>query len=209
MNLVFLPATAPCDIDPYGEAPSKIDGAPYADIHTIHYPNLVWYNKCVRDEAITQIRALNVSPVILVGFSKSGLGAWNIARTIPDMISGTIIFDSPVSRQTLPPWGTAPFYEDDASWQEDLPINSIKNFQAVMPETHQLILIAGPGFKDEMGQFSDELSKHGCKHSFLSRPKLKHHWNSGWIETGIKELSVIKMRRTGDLGKKPHRVTYG
>jgi len=187
MNLVFLPATEPGD-NTYGVVPEKIASCPKALIHTIQYPNLVWYNERVRAEAIAQIRAFKVSPIILVGFSKSGLGAWNIMRTIPDLISGTIIFDSPVARETLPPWGTGPFYEDDSSWQNDLPIRTIEEFQASMPETHQLILISGPSFHDEMCQLSDELSKSGSVHSFLPRPHLKHHWNSGWIEEGLNEI---------------------
>ena len=113
MNLAFLPATEPTD-KTYGGVPEKIDGFLDISIHSIQYSELVWYNERIRDKAIAQIRTLNVSPVVLVGFSKSGLGAWNIARTIPDLISGTIIFDAPVAREALPPWGTGSFYEDDS-----------------------------------------------------------------------------------------------
>lgn len=187
MNLVFLPATEPSD-GMYGEVPDKIEGFLDASIHTVQYPHLVWYNFRVRDEAIAQIRAFNVSPVILVGFSKSGLGAWNIARAIPDLISGTIIFDAPVARESLPPWGTAPFYRDDESWQQDLPLRTVRSFRSVMPETHRLVLISGAGFHDEMCQLSNELTRVGSRHSFLSRPHLKHHWNSGWIGEGLNEL---------------------
>jgi len=187
MNLVFLPATEPGD-QTYGEVPANIEGWTGALIHTIQYPNLVWYNRRVRDEAIAQIRAINVCPVVLVGFSKSGLGAWNIARTIPDLVSSTIIFDTPVARESLPSWGTGPFYEDDSSWQKDLPIFTIDEFQTTMPESHQLVLISGRGFHDEMCHLSDRLSKAGSRHAFLSRPERKHHWNSGWIEEGLNEL---------------------
>ena len=197
MNLVFLPATEPSD-ETYGNVPETIEGCLDALIHTIQYPNLVWYNRRVRDEAIAQIRALNVSPVVLVGFSKSGLGAWNIAHAIPDLVSGTIIFDAPVARESLPSWGTGPFYDDDSSWQEDLPCRTIIEFQAAMQDTHQLVLISGPSFHDEIYQLSDELTKIGSRHAFLSRPYLKHHWNSGWIEEGLKKMvkqSTAELRR--------------
>lgn len=187
MNLVFLPATEPSDWT-YGKVPETIEGHLDASIYTVQYPNLVWYNARIRDEAIAQIRALNVSSLVLVGFSKSGLGAWNIARTIPDLVAGTIIFDAPVARESLPSWGTVPFYEDDSSWQEDLPLHTIDMFQTVMPDIHQLVLISGPVFHDEMCRLSGELTKIGLRHAFLSRPHLKHHWNSGWIEEGLNEL---------------------
>lgn len=172
----------------YGAVPARIEGPLDVAIRMVRYPNLVWYNARVRDEAIAQIRKLNVSPVVLVGFSKSGLGAWNIARAIPDLVSGTIIFDAPVARESLPPWGTDPFYEDDSLWQKDLPLHTVESFQSVIRQTHQLVLISGQSFHDEMCQLSDRLTKIGLRHAFLSRPHLKHHWNSGWIEEGLKEL---------------------
>lgn len=124
IDLIFLPVTALYD-STYGEVPKRIEAVLDARIHAIQYPHLVWYNNPVCDEAIAQIRTLNVSAGVLLWFSKSGLGALNIARRIPDLISGTIIFDAPVAREALPPWGTGPFYEDDASWQEDLPLRTI------------------------------------------------------------------------------------
>ncbi|MFC1461608.1 hypothetical protein ACFLQR_03715 [Verrucomicrobiota bacterium] len=184
LNLVFLPATEPGD-QTYGMVPERIEGYPAASIHQIHYPTIVWYNETIRREAIAQIHSLDVPSVILVGFSKSGLGAWNIARTIPERISGTIIFDAPVARDELHPSGTDPFYESDASWQEDLPIRTVKNFHAVMPKTHSLVLISGESFHEEMCALSEAMSRIGCEHMFLPRPHLKHHWQSGWIEEGL------------------------
>lgn len=188
MNLVFLPATAPGDTT-YGGVPEQIAGFPDATIHTIQYPRLVWYNAAVCDEAIAQIRSLDLASIVLIGFSKSGLGAWNIARRIPDLVRATIIFDAPMARQVLPPWGTAPFYADNAAWQADLPLNTLDQFAAAMPASHQLILIAGPGFADEMHTLSQALSVAGHRHPFLSCERLSHHWNAGWIEEGLRRLA--------------------
>ena len=187
MNLVFLPATKPGD-ETYGIVPDRIEAYPAVVVHQIYYPTMVWYNEAVRREAIAQINSLDIAPIILVGFSKSGLGAWNIARAIPDRIACTIIFDAPVARDRLPPWGTTSFYGSDAMWQEDLPIRTVPEFQAVMPATHRLVLISGASFHDEMCMLSQALSKSGTKHVFLPRPHLKHHWNSGWIEEGLNEM---------------------
>jgi len=183
--LVFLSATEPGNCH-YGEIPDRIALFPELAVRRVHYPKLVWYNRAVQDEAIAQIRSWNVSSIILVGFSKSGLGAWNIARRLPELVSATIIFDAPVARDTLPPWGTAPFYKDDAEWQEDLPLRTCSQFQQVMPTHHRLMLISGAGFHPEMCILSEMLSGMGLEHVFLPRPDMKHHWNAGWIEEGVK-----------------------
>jgi len=188
LNLVFLPATDPEDRT-YGTIPERIDGFQDVSVYPLHFPTMVWYNEAVRRQAIKQIDSLCVSLVVLVGFSKSGLGAWNIARAIPDRTSATIIFDAPVAREGPPPLGsTSPFYASAAAWLEDLPIRRVKDFKAAVSATHRLVLISGENFHDEMTRLSHTLDDAGIAHVFLPRPQLKHHWQSGWIEEGLNIL---------------------
>lgn len=182
--LAFLPATEPGNQN-YGEIPESIALFHDLAVRQVNYPNLVWYNSAMQDAAIAQIRTWNTVSIILVGFSKSGLGAWNIARRIPELVTGTIIFDAPVARDTLPPWGTAPFYKDDAAWQEDLPLRTCEHFKAAMRTDHRLVLISGAAFHQEMCTLSEMLSGMGIRHVFLPRPYMKHRWNAGWIEEGL------------------------
>ena len=186
-DIVFLPATEPGD-ETYGAPPERIEAYPDLATHQVRFPTLVWYNEAVREAAIAQVRSLGLASVLLVGFSKSGLGAWNIARTIPDIVVGTIIFDAPVAREERPGWGTAAFYESDASWRQDLPIRGVESFRAAAPETHTLALISGEAFHEEMRALSRAATRAGVRHVFLPRPNLKHHWRSGWIEEGLSAL---------------------
>ncbi len=187
MDIVFLPATDPGD-ETCVVMPDRIEAYPDASIHHIHYPTMVWYNQSVCKKAVKQIQALGLESIILVGFSKSGLGAWNIARSIPDRIAGTIIFDAPVACDNLPPWGTDAFYANDAAWRKDLPVGTIQAFAEAMPRAHQLVLISGANFHEEMCMLSQALSKSGVLHVFLPHPNMEHHWNSGWIEEGLNKL---------------------
>jgi pimeloyl-ACP methyl ester carboxylesterase len=183
-HLVFLPATEPGD-DTYGLAPEHVTAYPEISVHQVSFPSLVWYNQAAQSQAVAQIRDLITGPVILVGFSKSGLGAWNIARTIPDLVQATIIFDAPVAREQLPPWETAAFYDSDESWRKDLPIHLVEEFQSAMPPDHSLVLISGEGFHDEMCALSRAASDIELDHVFLSRPHQTHNWQSGWIDEGL------------------------
>jgi pimeloyl-ACP methyl ester carboxylesterase len=187
VNLVFLPATDPGD-ETFGMMPNQIPDYPDAALRQVCYPTMVWYNESIRQEAIAQIRRWDVSRVVLIGFSKSGLGAWNIAREIPDRISATIIFDAPVARDQLPPWGTKAFYTDDAAWQKDLPLRTVEAFAAAVTKAHRLVLIPGNNFRNEMRALSQALSQIKHEHIFLDCPEMRHHWNSGWIEKGLNEL---------------------
>lgn len=184
LNLVFLPAAEPGD-NAFGIVPEQIEGYPNASIYHVRYPTMAWYNEVIRREAIAQIRSLDVHPVVLVGFSKSGLGAWNIARTIPDRVSGTIIFDAPVASKDRWRHDAGLFYETDSEWLADLPIHTVPEFQAAIPKTHSLVLVSGEAFHAEMHSLSRALSDAGVEHMFLPRPNLAHHWNSGWIKESL------------------------
>ena len=186
-NLVFLPATAPEDRT-YGMIPQRMSAYPDIAVHAIQYPTVVWYNTSIRAQAIAQIRRLDLASIILIGFSKSGLGAWSIARMIPERISGTLIFDAPVADEDRYRWGADQFYHDDATWQRELPLHSVQEFRTALPKTHKLVLISGEVFHDEMSSLAQVLSEAEVEHTFLPRPHLKHHWNSGWIEEGLSIL---------------------
>lgn len=191
INLVFLPATAPEDRT-YGTIPEQLADYPDAAILQVRFPAMVWYNERIRREAMAQIRAWGNAPIILVGFSKSGLGAWQIARALPDRVAGTLIFDAPVARDQLPPWGTQPFYADDEAWQADLPLRQVQAFDAAVPKHHRLVLISGANFHEEMVSLSQALSDIGHQHVFVDHHDMKHHWNSGWIEEGLKRVLETK-----------------
>jgi len=120
---------------------------------------------------------------ILIGFSKSGLGAINIGCVMPYFFSHIIVFDAPLVRRQLPPWDTKGFYSSDAQWQRDLPARKVAQI-AQCP--WRLVLISGEAFGDEMRDFSLLLNSCGYKHEFIASPKRKHSWNSGWIELGLK-----------------------
>ena len=188
INLIFLPATDPNDLT-YGTVPKSLSVNCDVCIHQVYFPKLAWYNKKIREQAIGQIKNINVPRKVLVGFSKSGLGAWNIALSIPDEIIGTIIFDAPVARETLPPWGTKDFYSNDEEWKADLPIRHVMEFKSALPEKHRLILVSGANFQDEMSRLSRALLDANVHHTFRYRPEMKHHWQSGWIEEALNLLT--------------------
>ncbi len=179
MHPVILPATDPAD---------TTFGTPPPALPVLHFPGLVWYNPEVRLQAVRQLREEHPSPVTLIGFSKSGIGAWNLTREYPGLVEATVIFDAPMTMEALPPWGTAPFYANDEQWQKDLPLRNLDAFQEAVPAAHPLILISGETFHDQMCRMSEALHKKGREHVFLPRPQMAHHWESGWLEEGLSPL---------------------
>lgn len=187
MDVVVLPPTEPGDLA-FGTMPRRVAAPHGVNVHQVRFSRMVWYNAAVRDEAINQILEMDLPMSVLVGFSKSGLGAWHIVRTVPDLFAATIVFDAPVARELLPPWGTGPFYRDNVSWLADLPTRTIAAYAAAVPDAHHLVLVGGEIFHGEMKQLSALMWESGISHTHLHRPRLAHHWCSGWLEEGLTAL---------------------
>ncbi|MFP4356245.1 MAG: GNAT family N-acetyltransferase [Phycisphaerae bacterium] len=185
-DLVFLPATGP-DEARFGQIPERIDRFESARIHQVRFDRLVWYNRQIRTQAIQQIRAMDARRIVLIGFSKSALGAWNIAREIPEMVAATVLFDTPATSEPRR-WQSPQFYPDAESYAADLPIHSIDDFASAMAADHKLVLISGQLFADDMRALSSACDEVNLAHTFLDQPALLHHWNSGWIELGLEAL---------------------
>lgn len=185
MQLVFLPATAPGD-GRFGRPPRIVDARTATQV--VPFDSMVWYNRPIRQYAIDWMLARDLREIVLVGFSKSGLGAWNIARSLPERVSGTIIFDAPVARGQRPPWDADAFYADDDAWQDDLPLLTVETFRNAVGTRHSLVLVSGANFHDEMVALSAALDASGCPHTFLPRPTLPHRWDSGWLAPALSYL---------------------
>lgn len=115
--------------------------------------------------------------------------AWRLAYRAHD--DGSRV-GHPHFRRAGGPRGTQPFCADDDAWQADLPLRNVQAFDAALPKTHRLVLISGANFHEEMGSLSQALSDIGHKHVFVDRRDMKHHWNSGWIEEGLKRFLETK-----------------
>ncbi len=185
MDVLYLPATDPAD-DTYGHPPESFPDDPTIRVFSVSYPRMVWYNEEIRAEALRQIEMMSADRVVLVGFSKSGLGAWHLAQALPECVKATIIFDAPMALQQLPSqWGAAPFYPSAEAWQRDLPVYGITQFQRDVSADHKLILISGAHFDADMRQLVSALNDAGIDHTFLPHPEIRHHWNAGWVEIGL------------------------
>lgn len=186
--VVFLPATRPGETR-FGQPPGRIDGFPHLRCATVPFDRQVWYNASVCSVAEAYIRSLQGDRIILVGFSKSALGAWTLTRLLGRRVRGTILFDGPVAREHCPPWDTADFYASDEAWQQDLPIRTIEAYRCSLAADHRLILISGAFFRDEMNALSEALNQASHPHVLMDKTDYPHHWNSGWIDAGIAALT--------------------
>lgn len=193
-HVVYLPASAP-RVTRYGHPSLETLWADGVLQHVVPFDRQVWYNAAIRRQVLAWLDSLEEGPLVLVGFSKSGLGAMNLALepSLRKRLRGVVIFDAPVSTMTLPPWETADFYTDDLAWQADLPLLRVNEYARVFDDACRLVMISGEYFAPQMRELADALAAAGVVHDFLDQPTMAHHWQSGWLE--LAQASLAPRRR--------------
>jgi hypothetical protein len=178
---IYLPASAP-DNHNFGKVPDA-PAVPGNAILAVRFEKEVWYNKAWRAKTLEQIRPSLAEINLLIGFSKSGLGALNIAIDNPGMFHSVIIFDAPLMHQELPSWNTAEFYSQE-TWAEDLPQNRLSGLKE-LSDRAAIIHISGDNFAEDHQALHELLTAHDIRASFLARPQLLHSWESGWVQEAL------------------------
>jgi hypothetical protein len=178
MTHILLPATDPRD-PTFGQAPERLPTGEAT--FRVRFERQVWYAPEQRRAAMEQIvRGDPPRPWVLVGFSKSGLGAINLAIEHPSSFAAVVVFDAPLAMRGPPPWDSGEFYSQ-AEWERDLPINRLAEIRRMLRLT-RLRHVAGANFHEQHARFHAELAERSAAYEFVSEPALVHHWASGWVE---------------------------
>lgn len=217
-TLVFLPATAPGDLR-FGQPQLSPAVADRWSARTLRFDRQVWYAPAVRRRVLEQIArgegavlgpagvvggvaggadksacapAAWEPPVVVVGFSKSGLGAFHILLEGAGLVAGALVFDAPLCWDAQIPasWQIGSDYRDEAAWRADLPERHIGRLAGRQPGRCSLVLVGGALFTEPMARFSAGLVSAGVGHGFVDMRTHRHCWSTDWLEAGLAVLGV-------------------
>lgn len=131
---------------------------------------------------------------LLVGFSKSGCGAWSLLLRHPDQFAKAAAWDAPLMKTAPDQFGMGPIYgtpENFAAYRID---NLLRDRAAelrpktVEKATVRLIHLGYGNFRDHHQRAEALLNELQIPHSYTDGPKLEHTWHSGWLQGAVKSL---------------------
>jgi pimeloyl-ACP methyl ester carboxylesterase len=193
MKIVFLPAVSPGDLsygspqDDWARLESRFPGAECA---MVRFDTMVWYNRRIRAETMRQVSGIcrgKLDDAVLVGFSKSGCGAANIALDHPGIFRSVVVFDAPLCNQDATLFGMEPFYRDSRALRPDVPALRIRHGDDF--GSTALVLVSGMHFADQMAEFAEELSRRRLPFHRINDTAYPHNWNAGWLLRAIAVLA--------------------
>ncbi len=147
---------------------------------------------------------------LLLGFSKSGVGAYSLILRNPDTFGKALAFDSPLMRETLSKGSEV--FATQKNFDKYCVPKLLEKHAKTFADEKRLILL-GKGFLQGQHQQAHALmDKLKIAHEYREGTQRKHTWDSGWIPEAVELLlpkvqpPAAKPKATKPEAKKPNVV---
>jgi hypothetical protein len=129
---------------------------------------------------------------LLVGFSKSGWGAWSLLLRHPDIFYRAAAFDAPMMMDAPGNYGSAPIFGTADNFRR-YQISTLLEQRAtdLRKEPSRLMLIGKGNFQPEHVQIKSRLESAKIPHTWIEGPVREHSWHSGWLPEAIDWLTKL------------------
>ena len=125
----------------------------------------------------------------LVGFSKSGWGAWSLLLRRPDMFQAAAAWDAPLMQAAPDKFGMGPIFATQENF-ENYEITRLVRARAEVLRAEPRLVLTGyfQNFREHHVAMHALLDELGVPHAYRDGPMRTHHWESGWLEEAVELL---------------------
>lgn len=127
---------------------------------------------------------------LLMGFSKSGWGAWSLLLRHPDVFGRAVAWDAPLMLDAPGKYGSGPIFGTDASFENYSLQRLITEWRSEASSQPRLIHFGYGNFRGEHQRMEQRLNELQISHAYVDGPQREHHWNSGWVVEAVELLAV-------------------
>lgn len=165
------------------------------------FSQLPWYADHPSDEQIRQeSHLLNiVIPAIetrypaersrqgrlLLGFSKSGWGAWSLLLRHPDVFQRAAAWDAPLMMERPGRYGSGPIFATQKNFDCYRLTVLLEQSAASLGKEKRLALLGYGNFRADHQQMHELLARLGIAHEYRDGPERPHDWHSGWVDDAV------------------------
>lgn len=127
---------------------------------------------------------------LLVGFSKSGWGAWSLLLRHPKTFARAAAWDAPLMTDKPNRYGMGPIFETQENFERYQITRLLKQRSQLLRESPPRLILTGYGnFHDQHKQAHSLLKALQISHIYRDGPRKKHAWGSGWLPEAVKCLT--------------------
>lgn len=125
---------------------------------------------------------------LLLGFSKSGWGAWSLLVRHPEMFGRAAAWDAPLMMDQIGKYGSSAIFGTQESFARYQLSTALRDRAEDLQNGKRLVLLGFGGFRQDHEQAHLLLEKLRIPHEYRDGPERKHDWHSGWVPEAVEIL---------------------
>lgn len=126
---------------------------------------------------------------LLLGFSKSGWGAFSLLLRHPELFARAAAFDAPLAWETPTRYGMGEVFETQANMDRYCVVDLINRSVETLAGEPRLALYGYSDFRSQHQFLHYHMLKLGIPHEFQDGPRREHRWDSGWLPAAVQFLA--------------------
>jgi hypothetical protein len=124
---------------------------------------------------------------LLLGFSKSGWGAWTLLLRHPDVFGKAAAWDAPLAMDAPGRFGSGEIFGSKENFAKYQVTKLLKGAPDLGKEPRLILLGYGNFRKDHLAVHA-LMDRLGIAHTYRDGPRRKHDWHSGWVSEAVRLL---------------------
>ena len=125
---------------------------------------------------------------LLLGFSKSGWGAFSLLLRQPEMFSKAAAWDAPLGQQSPTKYGMSEVFPSQYALEPYIVWELLAQHAESLAGTPRFALLGYGDFRGHHQATHYRMMQLGIPHEYQDGPRRKHDWHSGWVQSAIEFL---------------------
>ena len=122
---------------------------------------------------------------LLLGFSKSGWGAFSLLLRHPDMFAKAVAWDAPLAMDRPGQYGSGDIFDTVENFKKYRITKLLKERADTLHQEKRLILLGYGNFRDQHEKIHALMTDLKVLHEHRDGPAREHNWHSGWVEEAV------------------------
>lgn len=125
---------------------------------------------------------------LLLGFSKSGWGAWSLLLRHPEIFARAAAWDAPLMMNQPGRYGSGAIFGSPENFAQYEVARLVRAQTAELAKANRLVLTGYGGFREDHRQMHTLLDELQITHGYRDGPEREHDWHSGWVTEAVELL---------------------
>jgi hypothetical protein len=125
---------------------------------------------------------------LLLGFSKSGWGAWSLLLRHPELFGKAAAWDAPLMMDRPGRYGSGEIFGTPENFEGYRVARLLEQRAAALGDRDRLILLGYGNFRDHHAKAHALMADLKVSHVYQDGPERTHSWEGGWVREAAERL---------------------